>query len=54
MNWIDGQLRSDPKLARRVDLLVNQMKIEQELVALRETRRLTRRATHPVRVRRAR
>lgn len=36
MKWIDGQLEADPKLASEVDALVNEMKLEQELVALRE------------------
>jgi len=36
MQWVDGQLKADKDLARRVDELVNEMKIEQELVALRE------------------
>jgi transcriptional regulator with XRE-family HTH domain len=44
MQWIDGQLRSDPALARKVDVFVNEMKIEQELVALREKRGLSQRA----------
>ena len=40
MRWVDGRLRSDKALARRVEALVNEMKIEQELVALREKRGL--------------
>ena len=43
MKWIDGQLDSDPQLAREVDELINAMKIEQELVALREKRGLSQR-----------
>lgn len=44
MDWIDGHLRSDARLAREVEVLVNEMKIEQELVALRESRGLSQRA----------
>ena len=36
MRWIDGELEADKDFARRVDSLVNEMKIGQELVALRE------------------
>lgn len=43
MKWVDGQLRSDAALARDVDVLVNEMKIEQELVALREKKGLSQR-----------
>ena len=43
MKWIDGQLEADPGLAREVDELVNEMKLEQELVALREKRGLSQR-----------
>jgi DNA-binding transcriptional regulator YiaG len=41
--WIDGQLEANPRLAREVDELVNEMKLEQELVALREKRGLSQR-----------
>lgn len=44
MRWIDGQLRADKAFARRVDALVNEMKIEQELVALREKKGISQRA----------
>ncbi len=44
MQWIDGQLKADKAFARRVDALVNEMKIEQELVALREKRGISQRA----------
>ena len=44
MQWVDGQLKSDKDFARRVDELVNEMKIEQELVALREKRGISQRA----------
>jgi transcriptional regulator with XRE-family HTH domain len=43
MKWIDRQLRADSQLAREVDELINEMKIEQELVALREKRGLSQR-----------
>ncbi len=36
MQWIDGQLEADPRLGQDVDELLDEMKIEQELVALRE------------------
>ena len=38
MSWVDGQLAADAKLARDVDELLSEMRIEQELVALREKR----------------
>ena len=44
MRWVDGELRSDKDFSRRVDELVNEMKIEQELVALRERRGISQRA----------
>ena len=43
MQWIDGQLEADPRLAQEVDELLDEMKIEQELVALREKRGLSQR-----------
>ena len=43
MDWIDGQLKADPKLASDVDELLTEMKIEQELVALRVKRGLSQR-----------
>ena len=43
MDWIDGELRADATLARDVDALVSEMKLEQELVALREKRGLSQR-----------
>jgi len=42
-DWIDDQLEANPKLARDVDELLNEMRIEQELVALREKRGLSQR-----------
>ena len=44
MQWVDGQLKADKDLTRRVDELVNEMKIEQELVALREKKGISQRA----------
>ena len=41
MRWIDEQLVADPRLAQAVDDLVAQMKLEQQIVALREKRGLT-------------
>lgn len=43
MTWIDAELQADPKLAREVEELINEMKIEQEIVALREKRGLSQR-----------
>jgi hypothetical protein len=31
MQWIDGQLEADPRLAQDVDDLLDEMEIEQEL-----------------------
>jgi hypothetical protein len=39
MRWIDSQLKADKDFARRVGELVNEMKVEQELVALGEEER---------------
>ena len=44
MKWVDGELRADRAFGRRVDELVSEMKIEQELVALREKRGISQRA----------
>ncbi len=44
MKWIDGELKADKAFARRVEELVSEMKIEQELVALREKRGISQRA----------
>lgn len=41
MRWVDEQLARDVGLARRVDELLNQMRIEQGLVALRKARGLS-------------
>jgi transcriptional regulator with XRE-family HTH domain len=42
-DWIDGQLKADPRLAREVDEILSEMRLEDDLAALREKRRLTQR-----------
>ncbi len=42
--WVDSELKADKAFARRVEELLSEMKIEQELVALREKRGLSQRA----------
>lgn len=41
MRWIDDELAAEPRLAQAVDDLLAEMKLEQQIVALRETRGLT-------------
>jgi transcriptional regulator with XRE-family HTH domain len=41
MRWIDDELAADPRLAQAVDDLLAEMKLEQQIVALREKRGLT-------------
>jgi transcriptional regulator with XRE-family HTH domain len=43
VKWIDDELDADPRLARSVEELVVEMKLEQQIVALREKRGLTQR-----------
>jgi len=43
MQWVDGQLAADPNLSQAVDDLVAEMKLEQQIVALREKRGLSQR-----------
>lgn len=43
MRWVDGQLDTDPHLAQAVEELIGAMKLEQQIVALREKRGLTQR-----------
>ena len=43
MKWIDDELGADRRLARAVEDLVVEMKLEQQIVALREKRGLTQR-----------
>jgi DNA-binding XRE family transcriptional regulator len=42
--WMDEQYRGNPSLKRRVETLVEQMSLEQDLIALREERGLSQRA----------
>jgi transcriptional regulator with XRE-family HTH domain len=41
--WVDAQLKADPRLAKKVDEILGQMRLEQDLAALREKRKLTQR-----------
>lgn len=41
MHWIDEQLARDHQLRRRVEEMLNEMRIEQDLAALREERGLS-------------
>jgi transcriptional regulator with XRE-family HTH domain len=43
MKRVDGQLEADPRLAKAVEDLLVEMKLEQQIVALRERRGLTQR-----------
>ena len=43
MEWIDERLKADPQLAREVDEILTEMRLEQDLAALREKRKLTQR-----------
>lgn len=43
MKWIDHEVETDPRLARAVEELVAEMKLEQQIVGLREKRGLTQR-----------
>jgi DNA-binding transcriptional regulator YiaG len=43
MKWIDSDLERNPKLAREVEETLNEMRLEQEIVALREKRGLSQR-----------
>jgi predicted XRE-type DNA-binding protein len=43
MEWIDERLKADPGLAREVDEILSGMRLEQDLAALRERRKLTQR-----------
>lgn len=43
MKWIDRQIAADPRLAKEVDEIIDEMKLEQELTALREKRGLSQR-----------
>jgi putative addiction module component (TIGR02574 family) len=41
--WIDDRLKADPRLAHEVDQILSEMRLEQDLAALREKRKLTQR-----------
>ena len=41
MRWVDDQLAQDPKLRERVEARLAELRIEQDLIALREARGLT-------------
>ena len=43
MQWIDDRLKADPRLAQEVDQILGKMRLEQDLAALREKRKLTQR-----------
>lgn len=43
MEWVDRRLKADPRLAREVDEILGEMRLEQDLAALREKRGLTQR-----------
>ena len=38
MRWLDSQLEQDPEFRKRVDVALNEMRIEQDLAALRAAR----------------
>ena len=44
MRWLWGDLKPDRDLSRKADALVSEMRIQQALVVLRETRGLSQRA----------
>lgn len=39
--WIDERLKADPRLAQEVEEILGEMRLEQDLAALREKRKLT-------------
>jgi transcriptional regulator with XRE-family HTH domain len=43
MQWSDNRLKADPRLAQEVDQILGKMRLEQDLAALREERKLTQR-----------
>ena len=43
MRWIGSELEADPRLERAVEDLLLEMKLEQQIIALREKRGLTQR-----------
>jgi predicted XRE-type DNA-binding protein len=44
MRWLWGDLKPSRDLDRKADALVNEMKIQEQLIALRETRSLSQRS----------
>lgn len=38
IQWVDAEIERDPELRQRVDEALNEMRIEQNLVAIREAR----------------
>jgi transcriptional regulator with XRE-family HTH domain len=44
MEWVDGQIAGDAQLAREVDELLAEMRLDQEIAALREKSGLSQRA----------
>jgi predicted XRE-type DNA-binding protein len=43
VEWLDDQLKTDPRLERDVEEILSRMRIEQDLAALRTKRKLTQR-----------
>jgi len=43
MEWIDGEIAADPNLARDVEEMLDEMQLEQQLAALRESSGLSQR-----------
>jgi predicted XRE-type DNA-binding protein len=41
MDWIDRQMEADPQMRQRVEALLNEINIEQGIVALREERQMS-------------
>jgi DNA-binding XRE family transcriptional regulator len=41
MEWVDQELERDPAFQQRVEEVLNKMRIEQDIIALREERGLT-------------
>lgn len=44
LDWIDGELERDPGFRQQVDEILNEMRLEQDLIALREERGLSQKA----------
>ena len=41
MQWLDGELDKDPEFRKRVEVVLSEMRIEQDLAALRAARGIT-------------